>query len=270
VLWQRTGELTSAVIAMGLHQPIVDPDIPFFLKEFRKKSFIFTYAADKSWSAFFGRPPRLSQRYCHLQMPLDLNDQQIMSSGEELDHAIRSLDPEGWNKTGKFQICTTARIHAQHSRIKEEILELSLGISDEGIVEKAEDIQKKADKFYNNLPTFLQRHKDEEWVYDRPAIEVLFLVYIRIEYLNQAFLLQRTLIKRAGADSTSMITVARKIFCNIIGLINHRDTMRDFQLDLSMMVRSRGIIYPLEYVRKLNMLCVDLQPRHSIRCSPRY
>jgi hypothetical protein len=138
IVWQRTGELSNALIAMGLHQEIKeDEHTPFFLTQFRKKQFVFAFTADKGICTFLGRPPRLQQRYCMLQLPLDLTDTQIMSEGEVLEAAIAALDEEGWNASGKVHMCTAARVYIQHARIREEVLELSLGVSSEGIVEKA-------------------------------------------------------------------------------------------------------------------------------------
>lgn len=99
--WQRNGELCDAMVAMGLHQGNREsPDTPFFLSQQRKKLFSQVYTHDKSISLFVGRPPRLSYRYCKLEMPLDLSGAQLMLQGSELQQAIANLDPNGWNTSG--------------------------------------------------------------------------------------------------------------------------------------------------------------------------
>lgn len=76
--YRATGEAHSAVVAMGLHQGIkADDNVPFFLAEMRKRSFIFAYFQEISVASFLGRPPRLSYRYCTLDPPLDLTEKQL-------------------------------------------------------------------------------------------------------------------------------------------------------------------------------------------------
>jgi hypothetical protein len=103
---------------------------------------------------------------------------------------------------------------------------------------------------YSSFPDFLQRHDDEIWHYERAAIDELFLIYIKLEYLNHSFLLQRALIRRASADQTELIVVAKKLLTNVLVLINNRDSMRDFQLDLCMTVSEA--------------LATDPYPRHTM------
>src|ERR1051326_8059470 len=89
-------------------------------------------------------------------------------------------------------------------------------------------IQERADCLYNALPDFLRRDSDGKWDYRRTPLEELFSVYVRLEWLHHAFLLQRALIKRAGAGGTKLIEVAAKLFKNVLTLIHNRDSMRDF------------------------------------------
>jgi hypothetical protein len=96
-------------------------------------------------------------------------------------------------------------------------------------------IQERADFVYNALPDFLRNDSDGRWNHRRPPLEELFRVYVRLEWLHHAFLLQRALIKRAGAGGTKLIEVAAKLFKNVLTLIHNRDSLRDFQLDLCVM-----------------------------------
>lgn len=76
--YRATGEAHSAVIAMGLHQGIkADNNVPFFLAELRKGAFMSAYYQEIGIASFLGRPPRLSYRYCTIDPPLDLTDQQL-------------------------------------------------------------------------------------------------------------------------------------------------------------------------------------------------
>lgn len=103
----------SALVMMGFHQEIKeDENTPWFLVQFRRILFIFSFAADKSLSAFLGRPPRLSQKYCMLQLPVDLEDWQILLEGRELEAALADILTSGWNTSGKISRATSARHYA--------------------------------------------------------------------------------------------------------------------------------------------------------------
>ena len=219
----------------------MDDETPFFITEFRKKTFVSAYSNDKYMATFVGRPPRLSHRYCVLQLPLDLNDNQTMSNGLDLDNAIATLDDEGWNQRGTIHRCTFARIFAQNARIREDILEISLGVLQEDIVLRAEAIEKRTIQMWENLPHFLRIDPQNSWNIKRAPIELLFLVYIRLENLNHQFLLQRTLVKRASTHTAKLLVIARDIFSNVLTIVNNRDSVRDFQIDFMLIICTHGL-----------------------------
>jgi len=105
--WQRAGEVCDTIVAMGLHQGNkVDADTPFWLAEMRKKIFIAAYGRDKMIAAFLGRPPRLSHRYCKMEEPLDLSDEQLFLEGPAMDACLQKLDQNGWNTDGMLSRTT--------------------------------------------------------------------------------------------------------------------------------------------------------------------
>ena len=219
----------------------MDDETPFFITEFRKKTFVSAYSNDKYMATFVGRPPRLSHHYCLLQLPLDLNDNQTMSNGLDLDNAIATLDDEGWNQRGTIHRCTFARIFAQNARIREDILEISLGVLQEDMVLRADTIEKRAIQMWENLPHFLRIDHQNSWNIKRAPVELLFLVYIRLENLTHQFLLQRTLIKRASTHTAKLLIIARDIFSNVLTIVNNRDSVRDFQIDFMLIICTHGL-----------------------------
>lgn len=112
--WQRTGRILNAIIALGWHQEVRSKDLPFFLVEIRKRLVASAFAHDKWLCAFLGRPPRLSYRYCVVQLPLDLTDNQLLSHGPELEAALATLDGEGWSKGTRVQRRTWSRAWVQY------------------------------------------------------------------------------------------------------------------------------------------------------------
>lgn len=241
--FQKAGQLYNALLAFGLHREIkVDDQTPFFIAELRKRLFVCAYENDKYSSAFIGRPPRLTRHYCRIQLPLDLNDAQTMSDGLDLDKALAGLDHDGWNQRGTVQRCTFARIFASNAMITEEILEISIGVlSNEDIVQRAADIEARATRLWNSLPSFLRIDDQHPWNTKRAPIELLFLAHIRLADFGHHFLLQRTLVKKVGADATKLLAVSRATFAFILMLMNNRDILRDFQMDITQLLCMNGI-----------------------------
>ncbi|KAH7130564.1 hypothetical protein B0J11DRAFT_254779 [Dendryphion nanum] len=241
--YQCSGYLYQALVAFGLHQEIkVDDNTPFFITELRKRLFVCAYENDKYSSSFAGRPPRLTRYYCLIQIPLDLTDAQLMSDGLDLDRALANLDGEGWNQRGIIQRCTFTRIFATNALITEEILEISLGaLSSEEIVRRAASIEIRVTQLLENVPEFLRLADRHTLDIKRAPIEILFLAYISLADLSHHFLLQRTLIKKVGADSSKLLAVSREMFDYILLLINHRDHFREFQMDVIQLLCMNGI-----------------------------
>lgn len=102
--YRTTGEAHSAVIAMGLHQNVKASErVPFFLAELRKRAFTVAYFQEIGLAVILGRPPRLSYRYCHMEAPLDLTDDQLLQTGADLTATLAStLDDDGYNTAGKL------------------------------------------------------------------------------------------------------------------------------------------------------------------------
>ena len=163
--------------------------------------------------------------------------------GLDLEDAIASLDEDGWNPNGSVQWCTATRFFACSSLVMEEILEISLGkVSPDEIVQRAASIEQRTIQMWNELPDFLRLDEQDPWnLSKRAPIELLFLVYIRIAYHQHMFLVQRTLIKKVGADSAKLLSVCQDMFHLVMDLTNHRDVFRDFHIDYVQILCMSGI-----------------------------
>ena len=241
--WKRSGILATAMIFFNLHQEIkVDDDTPFFITELRKRLFVCAYESDKYSAIYSGRPPRLTRRYCMLQSPLDLTDEQLMSEGAELELALQSLDPQGWNSGARVQRSTFARLFMENSLLAEEILEISLGsLPREETLQRAADIERRTIELQERLPSFL--HIDEQPFLEmrRQPIELLYMACIRLDHLNHNFLLQRTLVKKLGASNAKLVAVAQEMFSFVVLVVNNLFVFRDFQLDIIQVLTMEGI-----------------------------
>jgi hypothetical protein len=239
--------LANALLSCNLHQEIkVDHQTPFFMAELRKRLFICAYDNDKYTATFSGRPPKLTRHYCRLQIPLDLTDAQTMAEGSELINAVDDLDEEGWNQQGAVQRSTFARLSATNALITEEILEISLGnLPQHDIVQRAAEIQMRTDASWNELPDFLRIDDNDPWSSQRSPLELLFLIFIRLNYLDHRFMLQRTLSKKvqtgAATADTKLLSVCGDIFNFVVLLVDNKDHFRDFQIDFVQILVKHGI-----------------------------
>jgi hypothetical protein len=110
------------MFALGYHENVEKskPPIPDFLAELRKTAWAITYAADKNVAIFLGRPPRMSKRFCHFQLPLTPTNSELGTD-----------TPSAWDRNVRWKIetpfCYRAGIRwaALCSALKEDVLELS-------------------------------------------------------------------------------------------------------------------------------------------------
>ncbi len=137
LVWTRLGTTIDHIIAQGLHLETKSiTDLPFWLVEMHRRLLACTFSIDKLLCTFVGRPPRLSQRYCSVHIPLDLELQELTYEGEQLQNALSNIDESGWNRvhTNKIQFL---RSFLLCSRIREEVLELCLGPPQSHMLEKS-------------------------------------------------------------------------------------------------------------------------------------
>ena len=224
---------------------------------------ICAYINDKRVATSAGRPPTLTRHYCHLQMPLDLTDAQLMSEGMDLEIAVEALDEAGWNQRDMVQRCTFARLAATNAVLTEEILEISLGrLAREEVIQRAAQIEAKTNKSWAELPDFLRIDIEDPWNSARSPLELLYLITIRLGHLEHKFLLQRTLNKtvESGLDNPNikLLSVCDELFRFILLLVDNKDYFRDFQSDFVSILAVHGV--PTAAVLAVELLHQERQP----------
>lgn len=243
--YQRSGELMNAIVAMGLHGEIkVDKNTPFFLAQLRGRALFRSYAADTSLGTFLGRPPRLSYRFCILEPPADIDDSALLLEGDEWKEALTRLDENGWNTAGRITRQTWQKAYANIAKSREDILEIALTrLPPEELLRRAETIRRRTDEQFAQFPTFIQKEWTQPWYELRsaPALRTLFIVSFRLGYLSNDLLLQRVLVKSAGADHWTLVEIARGLFKEVLKFVSRADLTRDFQIDLSWILVAHGI-----------------------------
>ena len=109
------------MFALGYHENVEKskPPIPNFLAELRKTAWAITYSADKNVAIFLGRPPRMSKRFCHFQLPLSPTDSELVTNTSNTwDRNVR------WKTDTPFCYRAGIRWAALCAALKEDVLEL--------------------------------------------------------------------------------------------------------------------------------------------------
>jgi len=213
--------------------------------------FVSVYGRDKQVAAFLGRPPRLSHRYCKMEMPLDLSDAEVCLEGAELEAALTTVDPDGWSNAGFFNRVTWLRVWFGESRIREEILEIALGSDDQDIDQRTAEIWKKLDSLNASFPPIMGISPDDilkpghflpgSCGERRRQSNALFIVCIHCGIMHTEFLLQRALVNRMKTDVKQLLPISRRVFKLVLLVQSKKDFFRDFQGDLVWMMTFYGL-----------------------------
>ena len=85
------------------------------------------YSNTQFHASLNGTPPAISSRYCSLPLPYDISDEDLFLPQAELVKVVAGLGRNGWNQKGSYH-ATFIRAQQYMARIREEILEVSLGV----------------------------------------------------------------------------------------------------------------------------------------------
>lgn len=260
-----SGEIISSVVAMGFHQDIkMNGRIPFFLLEIRKRLLTQTYSGEIGIATFLGRPPRLSHRYCNLEPPLDLSVSQIVLEGDALALALAGLDDKGFNTAGRVHRVTWMKTWLGFAPAREDILNLALcEFTREEILRRAEIIQTRCDQHLEGLPLFIKKIKDGPIETEgRTPTDILFMCVIRQAFRANDLLLQRVLIRKAGATSDKLIHTARSILKDILLMSQRHDLGTLFQTDIAALLAVQGL-------RSAAVIAVELLKQEQLPVYPK-
>lgn len=128
------GDLITTSITSGLHR-LSDYSTckVTAASEYKRRLFSAIYCNDKTHASLNGTPPLLTRLFCDVQPPLDLPNEAIFLAQDDLALAVSKLDSDGWNTSENiYHPATLVRIKVKFCTIREEILELALGVNVDG------------------------------------------------------------------------------------------------------------------------------------------
>lgn len=84
------------------------------------------FRTDKNVAAFTGRPSLLRSKFTTTPLPLDVSDEELLSSKGQSLAESPNIDKYGWNNHNHIYSVTVHRARMMLALVKEEILEIAL------------------------------------------------------------------------------------------------------------------------------------------------
>jgi hypothetical protein len=227
------------MFAIGYHEDVekTKPPIPTFLAELRKTAWATMYSADKNIALFLGRPPRMSKRFCHFQLPSPPKGSERIGNPRHI---------QGESPTSELDTPVSYRAGIRWATIcaslKEDIMELLRDKQREDFNSKARYvkalsrsiilpltdrnsyIQKKAETEWQNLPSNF-RLKSSLKECSRYAFERDFLAGLRLDYLHTLFLLRLLFHDTLARPDPAILDVSDQMLALVVEVILLRDQL---------------------------------------------
>ncbi|RAL08021.1 uncharacterized protein BO97DRAFT_446425 [Aspergillus homomorphus CBS 101889] len=241
-VWRRVGDLATDLLALGLNREATYSATPFFLAECRRRTFVRAYYLDKVFASVFNRPPRITARHADCSLPLDLSDEVLFTSQEEIDQAKQKLTQDGWNTDGMHRIATWARIRYILAEFREETVEYQfrpLHVSD---FMKLRELSDRCTQAWNRLPPYLQ-YKQDCWTSNLPPELCHMHAKIYLSYLHIHFQVYRLVGNAEGLTSPQpeLLEVSANMLETVVQMTNCRRRTSFSPRDLPGIVLSYGL-----------------------------
>jgi hypothetical protein len=122
--------MVTTALTSGLHRlPPYDTSKVTAASEFKRRLWSSIYCNDKTHASLYGTPPLLTRLFCDVEACLDLPDEILLLPEDQIALALAKIDPSGWRSPHKHGDTTVLRGKVRLSVIREEILELALGVN---------------------------------------------------------------------------------------------------------------------------------------------
>ncbi|KAH8901029.1 hypothetical protein GQ53DRAFT_2520 [Thozetella sp. PMI_491] len=248
--------LHSAVAAVGtfggMHADSPTSYTPTAASEARRQLFGTLFATDKSQATFAGRPPFLSRRYVSTPLPLDLPTAVLLEDRQTIAEAVARLDADGWSTDGRIYAATIARARTQLAYVRDAILEISLGHSQDTSVENILQIRDREFTTISKFPEcikykaydaeqLLGEHADRNpapsplgrGISDAAAFCAKALVHL--EHLQNIFFLERLLASKRGR-SVELLSTSIDMVSLTLKFWTHKNRLYPLNADFEWLV----------------------------------
>ncbi|PGH14178.1 hypothetical protein AJ80_06047 [Polytolypa hystricis UAMH7299] len=207
-VYRQFGDVVANIYAMGLHRyRPPESEVSFFLSETRKRVFATAYRSDKNVATFLGRPPQLPYHYCDATLPLDIDDVALTYTGEPLKVELEKLGPDGWHtevtSNGKLRAGAIIRLQHRTSRLRENVLRLSLGRKTENFANEVSATYQECKETWAKIPARFRYNSDSWKALDPMSCTAGLMIYL--EYLHAVFQVERIRSREGLGDKKDLL-----------------------------------------------------------------
>ncbi|KAF7596683.1 hypothetical protein BBP40_000606 [Aspergillus hancockii] len=237
-LYSSIGELSSCIYATGIHQYNIPlGQYPGFINLWRRRCFAAVYSMDKTIATTLGRPPSMNRYYCVLEPPLDIDDD---ISHQEYERSLPMINSNGWNSDEKRRPSSIIRLRFLLATIREEILELHLGVNGAGMEEKAR-VMRRLQSIWEACPHHM-KYSPDMWNGRLSCQDILSLLSNYLDYLHSMFLLHRLTAQSLPEEKPQeLLLVAKEILSTVVVINEERERLREVRSDFSSIFLPYGL-----------------------------
>ncbi|KAJ5085414.1 hypothetical protein N7532_010185 [Penicillium argentinense] len=224
-VWRRLGDLATDLFALGLNREATysSENIPFFLAEGRRKTFVRAYYLDKIFAMVFNRPPRISSRHADCKLPLDLSDYEIFAvTLKTIGDVKKNLTQDGWNTDRNYRAATWARLRYILGEFREETVEYQIRSTQPADAVKLRDLSGRCHRAWCSLPAHLL-YNPACWTSDLPPAVCYMHGKVYLSYLHVHFQVYRLLCEMDSCSYPELLEVSANMLETVVLMANSRN-----------------------------------------------
>lgn len=253
-LRRRHGDLVVCSIAAGIHKlPDYASRKVTTASEWKTRLFAVVYTENIDHASLNGTPPALSARYCNIRTPYDISDEDLFLPQVELAKVVAKLDHNGWDSSGsQLHHATFHRVRQLLAENREEILEISLGIDVLLSQDRIDDLYRRCQEIYDNLPEQVKYHPQDKIPAGTSARTYISQAYLTLNWLQSRLLIDRIAVTRGFPQNGQRLL---NTALELIDLTNMFWIKRD---QLMLWVSAFDWIFTCYGIPAAGVICVEL------------
>ncbi|KAL3457428.1 hypothetical protein BJX64DRAFT_295882 [Aspergillus heterothallicus] len=223
-LYHEFNDFIAELYISGFHRlKTSPPDVPFFILETRRRIFAFAMIRDKSLATFLGRPPRIDSNFCDGEMPLNIDDDEFVLQGAQLQTLLQSAGDGGWRNINNGEYIRQSsflRLRYQQAELQEKVLRLSLGNRGPSFIEKLSELYETYRVALDEIPQQYRYHSSS-WTIWGPQLCVKLLV-VDLQYLYSRFQIERMLLQVGQLTIASLLQTSMKLLAGVLDFVQQQ------------------------------------------------
>ncbi|KAE8382985.1 hypothetical protein BDV26DRAFT_252425 [Aspergillus bertholletiae] len=226
ILYRCFSSLTAELFALRYHRQISSQSgVPFFMSETRTRLFAAAVCRDMNLATLLERPPFIDCNFCDMIDPLDLDEEEIVLVGSELDDAQQKLDENGWKISSErenvLRPATGIRLRFALSSLRAKVLRLSLGNRMECMTKNHLELYQECEDIWAKVP-MKYRYKSDIWDYMSPRSCVV-LLSAHLDYLHCGFQILRMLQQEGQDTLAAILDTSMRLLSGMLDLMKQQE-----------------------------------------------